>query len=192
MLGHDNYHINTATGDNGHLAYLEAYQSYFISSVKRYDNIQLAYDYIQFIYAHTHTLTHIHTHTHITCTHTWKWKQEKKLFTVSHRGNSLEVDQVVAEVATVMDRKYAAAVARTRLKFRMWNDLLSDSWFVRRPRSTWNRSFSERPHNSAHNSMLKQFVIMFHQFSRITTVAGQTQEECWNTSTKDLPHRIHE
>lgn len=62
MLGHDNYHINTATGDNGHLAYLEAYQSYFISSVKRYDNIQLAYDYIQFIYAHTHTLTHTHTH----------------------------------------------------------------------------------------------------------------------------------
>lgn len=68
MLGHDNYHINTATGDNGHLAYLEAYQSYFISSVKRYDNIQLAYDYIQFIYAHTrsHTPTHTHTlHVHI-------------------------------------------------------------------------------------------------------------------------------
>lgn len=26
MLGHDNYYINTATGDNGHLAYLEAYE----------------------------------------------------------------------------------------------------------------------------------------------------------------------
>lgn len=129
----------------------------------------------------------------VTYTHTGKWRQEQKLLTVSLiRGNSRELDQEVGEVVIVMERNYAAVVARTRLMFKMMNYLLSDSWFVRRPKGTWNKSFSERPHNSAHYSMLKQFAITIHQFSRITTVAWQTQEECWNTSTKDLPHRIHE
>ena len=48
------------------------------------------------------------------------------------------------------------------------------------------KSFSDSPHNSAHNRISKRFVITYHQLSRMAAVVGHTQDECWNASENTL------
>lgn len=62
------------------------------------------------LYARTHPGTQ-KLHVHIQ-----ENEDKSKSYIVSIKGNSLEVDHVVGEVVIVMDRKYAAAVARTRFQ----------------------------------------------------------------------------